>query len=501
MKRVLVIDDELARSAVADEFRKNYRLEGYEFIFAGNRTAAWELLRKDSDFSLILLDIVFENMREAADFEEIKAISVEIFGAGGESLSGNEYGLPMLRSLRKHFSEIPVVVLSSKAIPRILLWCWRNGASYYIVKPPGSVEAVRVVLDDFSRYVQRELLIGTSTKIGVVREQARLAATSPGGVSVLVTGESGTGKELVARLIHQCGPRHVGPLVVVNCAAIPDGLIESELFGHRRGSFTGAVEDRRGKFLEADRGVLFLDEIGELSLDVQSKLLRALDRGMRVSPIGSVQETAVDLQIVSATNRDLRQAVERQEFRKDLYYRLNVFPIEVPPLRMRREDVVLLANHFLRLFRGGRYRARTSVRGFSEEALQRLKAYGWPGNVRELENAVEYSLLRAEGPLIRAECLPESFHEQSAHVDFDPGVLTEGFQLKEFVARIRWRVIREALLLDADPTRPGMIERIATRLGVGNPSDLQRTILPQIIRQCPDLEPEVRSLFPERQRS
>lgn len=501
MKRVLIIDDELARPVVSEEFAASFRIEGYEYVFAANRGAAWDLLRADSDFALIVLDIVFENMREPSEVARIREISEEIFNGSGETLSGNEYGLPMLRDLRRQFPEIPVVVLSSKAIPKILLWCWRNAASYYIVKPPQSVEAVRSVLDDFSRYVHRELLVGASAEIRGVRERARIAAGSGGSVSVLITGESGTGKELVARSIHQWGPRHSGPMVVVNCAAIPSSLIESELFGHRKGSFTGAIDNRKGKFLEADGGVLFLDEIGELSLEVQSKLLRALDRGMRFSPIGSAQEVGVDVQVLTATNRDLRLAVDRKEFRGDLFYRLNVFPIEVPPLRSRRADIPVLAEHFLRLFTAGRYAGKRSVRGFSETALQKLTAYSWPGNVRELENAVEYALLRSDASIVADENLPDVIQSNSASFGSQPGVLREGFRLKEHLARVKWDVIHEAYLSDEDAARPGLIERVSRRIGLENSSDLQRTVLPQIIRECPDLETDIRGCFPERQKS
>lgn len=407
MKRVLIIDDELSRPGISSEFAASFAIAGYEYCFAAHRAAAWDILHDDSEIALIVLDIGFDNMRSAKDLEEIRKISSEVFAGAGGSLSGNEHGLPMLRALRHQFPEIPVIILSAKAIPPVLLWCWRNGAAYYIVKPPESVQAVESVFEEFARYVQRELLIGVSAEIRAVRDKVRTVASSGGGVSVLISGESGTGKELVARSIHLQGLRRAGPFIVVNCAAIPKPLVESELFGHRRGAFTDAVEDRKGKFLEADGGVLFLDEIGELDADVQSKLLRVLDRGMRFSPVGSTQEVSVDVQVVAATNRDLSIAITRMEFREDLYYRLNVFPIEVPPLRERREDVPVLATHFLELFASGRYSDKRSVRRFSEQAMNAMAAYSWPGNVRELENAVEYSLVRTDGDTIDVNALSE----------------------------------------------------------------------------------------------
>jgi two-component system nitrogen regulation response regulator NtrX len=216
---------------------------------------------------------------------------------------------------------------------------------------------------------------------------------------VLITGENGTGKELVARAVHRLSDRRNRPFVEVNCAAIPSELIESELFGHMKGSFTGAVADHAGKFEQADGGILFLDEIGDMSFAAQAKVLRVLEQGMVVR-VGGSRSVRVDVRVIAATNKDLALEISNDRFREDLYYRLNVVPIEVAPLRARREDIPMLVKHFTTLMvRTG----RASRKHFTEGALRRLKRMDWPGNVRQLRNAVERFLILAEGDQIRAE--------------------------------------------------------------------------------------------------
>src|SRR5262245_42660741 len=220
--------------------------------------------------------------------------------------------------------------------------------------------------------------------------------------SVLITGESGTGKELVARALHSEGNRAKMPFVAVNCGAIPEELMESELFGHKKGAFTGAVADKSGLFQEADGGTLFLDEIGELSLGLQVKLLRALQE-RKVKAVGATDEVEVDVRVIAATNRDLEAEVARGAFRADLYYRLNVIELRLPPLRHRREDIPLLADHFLRRF--GAEHGRVSK--MSTEAMRKLETYDYPGNVRELENIIERAVALSSAILIAADDLPE----------------------------------------------------------------------------------------------
>jgi transcriptional regulator with GAF, ATPase, and Fis domain len=221
---------------------------------------------------------------------------------------------------------------------------------------------------------------------------------------VLIHGESGTGKELVARALHELGPRSRGPFVALNCAGIPEGLIESELFGHERGAFTDAVERRVGRFEAASGGTLFLDEIGELAASVQAKLLRALQE-RKIERLGGTASLPVDVRVIAATHRDLAKDVASGRFRADLFYRIHVVPIELPPLRERREDIPLLALHFLEKARGGAGRGPSRL---APAALAALERYAWPGNVRELENAIEHAVALAEGEVLGPDDLPRS---------------------------------------------------------------------------------------------
>ena len=231
-----------------------------------------------------------------------------------------------------------------------------------------------------------------------------IATVAPTEATVLITGESGTGKELVARAVHGASARANKPLVTVNCAALAENLLESELLGHERGAFTGADRRREGRFLQADGGTLFLDEIGEMPLSLQAKLLRALQQG-EVQRVGSDSPITVDVRVIAATNRNLREEVEQKRFREDLFFRLNVISIEVPALRERSEDIPLLAAHFLEKFAA---RNRKNVKGFAPQALDMLRRYSWPGNVRELQNAVERAVILCTGDLITGPELPAS---------------------------------------------------------------------------------------------
>ncbi|HUH06123.1 MAG TPA: sigma-54 dependent transcriptional regulator [Kofleriaceae bacterium] len=283
------------------------------------------------------------------------------------------------------------------------------GARDYVTKPftPDELRmtAERAIAEDAMRRENAELrqtlaygnLVGRSPAMQALYETVRKVARSD--ATVLITGESGTGKELVARALHYEGQRASKPFVPVNCGALVESLLESELFGHVRGAFTGAEQPKRGLFVAASSGTLFLDEIGELPLQLQPKLLRALQDG-EIKPVGGVDATMVDVRLVAATNRDLRQGVAQGTFREDLYYRLNVITIEVPALRERREDIALLAHYFAER---GAVRAVQARPEISDEALEWLSAQAWPGNVRELENAVERAVVLASGPTLGVE--------------------------------------------------------------------------------------------------
>ncbi|TMQ02808.1 MAG: sigma-54-dependent Fis family transcriptional regulator, partial [Deltaproteobacteria bacterium] len=278
----------------------------------------------------------------------------------------------------------------------------RCGASDVVMRPLSAAElAFRIAREpagdaraDKRRPRKTDIIIGTGPWIKELYD--RIAMVAATDVTVAIFGESGTGKELVARTIHTSSPRHDAPFVVVNCAAIPEALLEDELFGHVRGAFTDATRDREGLLAAADTGTLFLDEIGEMPPPLQGKLLRVL-QSQEFRRIGDDQDRRVDVRIVTATNRDLDQLVARGSFRQDLYYRINVFPMHIPPLRDRAEDIALLVHHFIAKHRG---RLGKSIEGITPGALRRFASYDFPGNVRELENKVHQAMVVTEGPML-----------------------------------------------------------------------------------------------------
>jgi two-component system nitrogen regulation response regulator NtrX len=312
--------------------------------------------------------------------------------------------------MRKLDSHTPVIMISGHGNIDTAVEATRRGAYDFLEKPLDTARlfvTLRNALDmnGLKRSVEslqtevesRYEIVGSSYQ---VRQMLmRIEKVAPTRARVLITGENGTGKELVARAVHRLSDRRNRPFVEVNCAAIPSELIESELFGHMKGSFTGAVADHAGKFEQADGGILFLDEIGDMSFAAQAKVLRVLEQGMVVR-VGGSRSVRVDVRVIAATNKDLALEISNDRFREDLYYRLNVVPIEVAPLRARREDIPMLVKHFTTLMvRTG----RASRKHFTEGALRRLKRMDWPGNVRQLRNAVERFLILAEGDQIRAE--------------------------------------------------------------------------------------------------
>jgi len=325
-------------------------------------------------------------------------------------------GLAVLQRLTALHPTAPVVILTAFATIDTAIEAIRAGAYDYLSKPfrieeirmvvRRALEAQRLTRENLEyrrslreRYAVEGLVGQSPAMVSLYKLVARVAALD---TTVLIEGETGTGKELVARAIHYASPRAPRPFVVVDCAALPETLVESELFGHERGAFTGATRARRGLLETADGSTCLLDEVGELTPPLQAKLLRVLQEKV-VRRVGGNEPIAVDVRIVAATNRDLRKRVEEGAFREDLYYRLNVVSIRVPPLRERREDVPLLAQHFLRRCAAA---AGKPVEGFAPEALAGLAAHAWPGNVRELEHAVERAVALASAPLILAEDLP-----------------------------------------------------------------------------------------------
>ena len=381
---ILVVDDDDAHRGM---LRTMLRSWGYAVEEATDGDEAVDLVREKS-FDAVLTDVRMARMD----------------------------GIHALKNILEYNPALPVVLMTAYSSVETAVEALRLGAYDYLVKPL-DFEALRHALEKAiehsrlsveNRELRRQLsdaatrpgILGRSAPIHAMQEI--IATVAPTEATVLITGESGTGKELVARALHCASARAEKPLVTVNCAALAENLLESELFGHEKGSFTGADRRREGRFAQANGGTLFLDEIGEMPLTLQSKLLRALQQG-EVQRVGAVAAITVDVRIIAATNRDLREEVAQKRFREDLYFRLNVICIEVPPLRDRAEDIPVLAAHFLERFAS---RNRKNVRGFSPQALACMLRYAWPGNVRELENAVERAVILCNGDLITERELP-----------------------------------------------------------------------------------------------
>ncbi|MHB8988668.1 MAG: sigma-54-dependent transcriptional regulator [Desulfobulbia bacterium] len=350
---------------------------------------------------------------------------------------GDLDGLQVLAAVKKESPHTPVLVITAFGSIELAVKAMQEGAFTFLAKPFDR-EALRLscrkALEMRQLHEQKQQLSGevnrltgtegmetANSAMAELLDTAKRAANSE--ATVLIAGESGTGKEVLARLIHQHSPRAQGPMVAVNCAAIPENLLESELFGHVKGAFTGAVSNRKGRFQAAVGGTLFLDEIGELRLDLQAKLLRAIQERV-VSPVGADAPEAVDVRLIAASNRDLYAAIGQGTFREDLYYRLGVILLHLPPLRERREDIPGLVSHFLL-----KVGAPAGVR-FSAEALARLKAHPWPGNIRELQNIVERAVILRRGLLIEADELQLAACPQPAMENGIPEIPDEGLSLE-----------------------------------------------------------------------
>ena len=350
---------------------------------------------------------------------------------------GDMNGLDILAKIKKDAPDIPVIIMTAFGSIEMAVQAMHKGAFNFITKPfdrdtlilsckkalelKGLRSKTKLLANEINRLTGTEGIITASSVMKELLDTASRAANSD--ATVLITGETGTGKEVLARLIHQNSPRSNGPMVTVNCAAIPAGLIESELFGHMKGSFTGAIKDRKGHFQTASGGTLFLDEIGEMATDIQVKLLRAIQE-KEIQPVGSERVKNVDIRIVAATNLDLQKRIAKGEFREDLYYRLSVIPLFIPPLRERTEDIPALIKHFL-----NKFDAPQDV-FFSRQAQDLLKSYQWPGNIREMQNIVERCIILRKKSVIG----PEDFHlldHKTSAATLAPVIPDEGIALED----------------------------------------------------------------------
>ena len=436
--KLLVVDDEAAQRELLKAVLTD---EGYEVFEAEGGQAAIAALEA-IPFDLVILDLRLEDTD----------------------------GVSVLEQIRQRNADLPALMITAYATVPTAVSAMKLGAVDYLTKPVDLEELKLVVArtlagqslkqQDSSATEQQANqgfhgdIIGTSDTMRELGEMIQQVA--PTEATVLIQGESGTGKELVANAIHQLSHRADGPLVKVNCAALPENLLEAELFGHERGAFTDAIQQRKGRFELAHRGTIFLDEVGEMSTATQAKLLRVLQE-QQFERVGGGQSITVDVRVIAATNKDLRTEVEQGRFREDLFYRLNVFPILVPPLRKRKIDIPLLAIHFFQKYIE---KNRRSLRGIAAIAMELLTRYNWPGNVRELENAIERAVILARGDEITVPDLP--FEVQKLQSEWNPSEIgvQPGFSLKEVERELIAKTLRQT---EGNRTRAAEVLGIARR--------------------------------------
>lgn len=376
---ILVVDDDVSHCTILQALLRGW---GYNVALAYSGRAALEKIREHV-FDLVLCDVRMAELDGIETLKEIKALN----------------------------PAIPVLIMTAFSSVETAVEALKTGALDYLIKPL-DFDRLQETLEKSLAHAQEaagDLPSVSASQFGMVGKSpamqqllSEIAMVAPSDATVLIHGASGTGKELVARALHASSARSDKPLVTLNCAALNESLLESELFGHEKGAFTGADKRREGRFVEADGGTLFLDEIGDISPMMQVRLLRAIQE-REVQRVGSNQTLTVDVRLIAATHRDLAQEVSAGRFRQDLYYRLNVVTIEMPSLRQRREDIPLLAEHFLQRFAA---RNRKAVKGFTPQAMDLLIHYAWPGNIRELENAIERAVVLLTGEYISERELP-----------------------------------------------------------------------------------------------
>ena len=449
--RILVADDD---AVIREGLRRILSAEGYEVKTVSNGRAALEHLEQDR-YKLLVTDLKMPGMS----------------------------GLQVLEAVRNCQPEIPVILITGYAAIDNAVEAMKNGATDYLAKPfsndeivdkvKNALETRAVLIDEI--YLHREMneSHGFDCLLGDSREMKRLyqriIQVAPTDSTVLITGESGTGKELVARAIHGHSSRRDQPFVAVDCTTLAESLLESELFGHVKGSFTGATQTKRGLFEVAEGGTLLLDEIGNISLSTQAKLLRVLQERV-VTPIGGTSPVAINIRLVAATNANLREMVNRGLFREDLYFRLNIIPIELPPLRDRKGDLMLLAGQFLKRFADENGK---EIRGFSPDVIELLENYPFPGNVRELENIIERAVVLSQSELIQRADLELPGDEQRNKGGQRKVIPIDANELKEQKRKLREQAVvplERAFLLSALDRNDWNVTKAAEEVGMQRPN-------------------------------
>jgi DNA-binding NtrC family response regulator len=438
MEKILVIDDE---KSILDLLSVVFEKEGYVVETSLSATRAVELIGNE-DFDMIISDIKMPKMS----------------------------GMELLRYVKEKRPDIPIVMITAYGTIKQAVEALKAGAMDYIVKP-FDVEELKIIvaqglekkrLKEENIFLKKELkekydfenMIGKSRVMQEIYNLIEKVAVTDS--TVLVTGESGTGKEIAARAIHYLSTRRERSFVSINCGALPENLLESELFGHVRGSFTGAVANKKGMFEIAEKGTLFLDEVGEMSPWTQVKLLRAL-QDKRIRRVGGTEEIPVDVRIIAASNQDLKKSIDQGNFREDLFYRLNVISFDMPPLRKRREDIPLLVTHFLEKYCNGMGR---KMKRIAPEVIDVLESYPWPGNVRELENAIERIVAIEERGTITKTSLPKEMLQPNDKKDASPS-LEPGFDLNAVMDEISSGYVKQALQFSR-----GNLKEAANILGI-----------------------------------
>jgi len=441
MDTILIVDDEknytLILSALLEE-------EGFHTFTANNAHEALKIL-ENSDIDLVLTDMKMPGMD----------------------------GIELLEHVKKKDTNLPVIMMTAFGTVEKAVEAIQKGAYHYILKPFDNENLVIYAKKAIDMYrmarENRELRNSMASKysfgqiIGKSKAMQNLfdiiRKVAPSTAPILVEGETGTGKELVARSILYTSTRRAGPFIAVNCAALSENLLESELFGHEKGAFTGAMSMKKGRFELADRGTLFLDEIGEISPNLQVKLLRVLQEKV-FERVGGTRPILVDIRVIAATNKNLKEEIERGRFREDLYYRLNVIHLTLPPLRERIEDIRTLSQHFILKHQEERH-SGVPVKGVSQEVERLFYEYAWPGNIRELENVIERAMILCPGDTIAVSDLPKTFHDKAAH-GLSLDAIPERATLSETLAEVE-----KALILKALQRADNVQSHAARLLGIG----------------------------------